>query len=231
MYVIADSRVSDHCSARISGLGHVVIRLPCFWALDAPICAHPDLLVFPLDGKILTFRSYYLENRALFDSLPVRTVLTECDPVGGYPHDVALDALAMGDTLYGKRGAVDEGLRACFGRFVPVRQGYTRCSVLKVTERAAITADRGIADALERDGIAVLRIRPGYISLPGYNCGFIGGAAGDLGNGRIGFFGDFWRHPDAEAIEAFLRRFDREPILLEDGELTDRGGLCLLGGK
>ena len=37
-----------------------------------------------------------------------------------------------------------------------MNQGYSRCSTLAVTENAAITADHGIAAALEHAGVEVL---------------------------------------------------------------------------
>lgn len=225
MYVIADYRVSDLCLTRLAGMGHVVIRLPCFWGLNEAVCAHPDLLFFPERDRIFARRDYYAENRALLDVLPVSIVPLDLPSVPIYPHDAALDALAIGDRLFGREGVTAPELVGRYRRFVSVKQGYTRCSVAMLTPHAAITQDAGIARSLAANGIEVLFVRAGHIALPGYGCGLIGGAGGWLGEGRYGWFGEIARHPDYRAIAAFAERIGCEMIALEDGMLTDRGGL------
>ena len=59
-------------------------------------------------------------------------------------------------------------------RFVNVNQGYSKCSVAKVSEKAAITADSSLYKAMTEQGIDVLLISQGNITLKGYDCGFIG---------------------------------------------------------
>ena len=51
---------------------------------------------------------------------------------------------------------------------------------------------------LTRYGIDVLLIRPGYIELPGYPYGFIGGTNGNLSKDIIVFSGSLKEHPDYE---------------------------------
>ena len=226
--VIADYRVSDKCRARLTELGFAVIRLPCFRGLSSPVCAHSDLLLFPCGEEIFTFRSYYEENRSLLDSFGRRVICVSMEPCGNYPSEAMLDALAVGDTLYGKKGAVAPELMARYSRFCNVKQGYTRCSVALIAPNAAITADRGIADALRSNGVQVLQISPGGIALPGYDSGFIGGAGGSLGEGRYAFFGNWRLHPDARDIAAFAAQHDVSLISLSEEPLTDYGGLVLL---
>ena len=62
------------------------------------------------------------------------------------------------------------------------------------------------------------------ISLPGYNEGFIGGAGGAYDN-TVCLFGSFVHSERAMEVSEFCK--DRGLILisLEDGPLTDRGGI------
>ncbi len=226
--VIADYRVSDNILARFRGLGFAVIRLPCFRGLDRPVSAHPDLLIFPSKDGLILPRIYYEENRALFDRIGCRLIPTDQAPCREYPADVLFDALAVGDTVYGKEGAVAPRILASYPRFRAVKQGYTRCSVAMIGQRAAVTADSGIARALRQDGIDVLVIRPGHIRLPGYDCGFIGGAGGSLGKGRYAFFGDPLSHPDGEAILRFAAMHGTQILSLCGGALTDYGGFLIV---
>ena len=224
--VCVDGRMPRAIRDRLTALGAKVVSLPTFSALPVPVSGHPDLLgaVLP-DGSLLLPRTYYETAPALFDSLAVPLCLTDEKPTGVYPGDVLFDALPIGGTLYGKRGAVSKTLLSCYRNFVPVRQGYAKCSVLPVSDRAAITADRGLADALKKSGVEVLLIRPGNILLPGYDRGFIGGAAGGIGSGRIVFFGDPLTHPDGEAILDFIAGHKKSAVSSAEGLLTDYGGL------
>lgn len=101
---------------------------------------------------------------------------------------------------------------------VNVKQGYACCSIVPVDEDSIITADRGIARAVEDAGITVLSVEPGQVELPGYDNGFLGGTSGRVG-GEIVFNGDLSAHPDYRAIKDFieerglgLKYFDSYPL-------------------
>ena len=114
-------------------------------------------------------------------------------------------------------------------KIVNVNQGYTKCSVCKVSENAIITADQSIAKAAQAMGIDVLPICEGYISLPPFKHGFIGGASG-LCNGlkTLYFCGNINLHKDADAIKAFCKNHNREIVSLSDEVLFDVGTLIFL---
>ncbi len=204
-----------------------IIPLPAFDRLPAPVADHPDMLVYrDTSGDLTVYEGYYAQSRPLFDALPygIRTIPDPKSPA--YPDDVTLNCLNIRARLIGRCDAAHPLLTADLTP-LPVKQGYTRCSTCMVGSSAAITADNGIADALASIGIHVLRIRAGHIRLPGYDCGFIGGATVELEN-RIGFFGDLSAHPDGEAMAAFIRQNGLEPVALCRGSLTDFGGGLLL---
>lgn len=151
---------------------------------------------------------------------------------GSYPENVRLNCLYFRGTLYGKLSAADASVldfcRKNNIQTVNVKQGYTRCSVLLIGNRAAVTADRGIADALQKDGAEVLLIAPGHVTLPGFDCGFIGGA-GFCDGDTVYCFGDITRHPDFEKIKALCAKHNSKiEILCADKPLTDLGGAVLL---
>ena len=229
MTVLIDPRVSEACVRTLVSLGVSVKRLPLSSDLDRPVSGHPDLLTAKLPrGELLLTRRYYEANRAFFDGLGHPLCPTEEALEPQYPRDVLFDALAVGDTLYGKEGTVSRVLRREYRHFVPVKQGYARCSVAMLSDRAAVTADRGLADALRRSGVAVLDIRPGHIALPGYDYVFIGGAGGRLPDGTYVFFGDLTSHPDGEAICRFAEEQKISAVSLSDEPICDHGGiLCL----
>ena len=89
-------------------------------------------------------------------------------------------------------------------RIVHVAQGYTKCSLVVVDESRFLTEDEGIHRELCKiDGIECLLISPGYVELPGFERGFIGGASGRIGD-EIWFNGDISAHPDCGRITDFI---------------------------
>ncbi len=152
-----------------------------------------------------------------------------------YPENVLLNCLFIGNTLYGRLDSVDDTVldycREENIKLVNVNQGYTRCSSLQVAENAVITADKGIAKALENNGAEVLLISPGNIALKGYDYGFIGGA-GFYDNGKVFFFGNIKNHPDYDKIRQFCSLYNSDiEILYQDMPLTDIGSAVVLSNN
>ncbi|MCR5264906.1 MAG: TerB N-terminal domain-containing protein [Clostridiales bacterium] len=214
---------------RLERYGEVRL-LPPYERLPAPVMSHCDMLMFLCCGRLFVWKEYHERHPEIFDDLPVAVVLVDSKPSYIYPGDVGLDLLTLdNDTIcFGhEKTAADEVLRTIGesgGVFVPVRQGYTRCSVMKVGEKAVITADEGIAKEAASRKIDTLVISPGGISLPGYDHGFIGGASGVIGR-NIFFFGSIDRHPDAFQICEFINKRGYGSVSLWNDGLVDLGGL------
>jgi hypothetical protein len=227
--VLVDPYLSDECKCSLASLGFDVREIPVWQGLSGSVSSHPDMLMALLpDGALLTGEEYYRENRGFFDSIGVCIVTDAVCPRSPYPLDVRFDALALGDTVYGKDGSVSEILTGKYKKFTSVKQGYARCSVAVIRENAVITADRGLEAALLNDGFRVLRIEAGHIALRGFDCGFIGGAGGALGDGRYCFFGDIATHPDGDAMAEFLEENEVTAVMLSGGPLSDHGGLLVI---
>jgi hypothetical protein len=112
---------------------------------------------------------------------------------------------------------------------VDVAQGYPACTVLKLSDGAAVTADRGMAKVLSEHGIRVYLIEDGGIALPPYEYGFIGGSAG-VHDGVVYFLGDVSRHPSYAAILAALECEGLRHVSLSGGALVDLGGILFADG-
>lgn len=213
-------------------VGCRVLLIPPWDRLDKPVSAHPDMLIFPLpfeDGsiRILMPEEYYRQNAAFWENTGLPILLTE-HPFGKqYPSDIGLNQLVMKNTLFGKLDAAAPEILSAYRHRIAVRQGYTRCSLLKLSESAAVTSDKGLAEALAKQGTEVLLIEPGHIQLEGYDCGFIGGASFPLPDGMIGLFGDLTSHPDHSAIERFANAHGVE-LRSVRGPLSDFGGGVLI---
>ncbi len=104
-------------------------------------------------------------------------------------------------------------------------QRYAKCSCAVVNADSVITSDPSIEKCCRKAGMNVLRIRSGYIRLPGYAYGFIGGCCGLLSERLLGFSGDIRRHPDYDNIRDFAGNVQVEVVSLGTGILYDIGGI------
>ncbi len=233
---LIDSRASREIKTAIIKAGFSVIELPPARELPTPISAHPDSLLTKI-GQTLILSADYSDDAAyalsdIREYAPHIKLRLSSDSYGKkYPSDAVFNALVIGERIFCKTDTVsdtiiDEARKMGF-EIVSVRQGYPHCSVLKIDENTALTADEGMAKEMEKKGIKVYRIAPGHISLPPYEYGFIGGACGVF-NKKIYFFGDYSSHPSSSVFEKMAADTGFELISLCGGELSDFGGIVFL---
>ncbi|MEA4830565.1 MAG: hypothetical protein VB121_11355 [Enterococcus thailandicus] len=152
---------------------------------------------------------------------------TELIPYIGekYPNDAILNACVINGKIIHNR---DISVLKNENNFIHVRQGYTKCNICSVDKNAIITSDSRIALICNSAGFDVLKITPGYIMLPGFNTGFIGGCAFKISPYNIAFTGSLAAHPDYDAITDFLRNYNIKPIYLTDNPIFDIGSAILM---
>lgn len=198
----------------LQNLGITPLWLPDNAAVDPRLSGHADLMLLHLGGnRVLTY----------LDSLP--DIGLDAVKAAGqgreYPADARLCACIVGRfCIHNFR--ISEPGTAGFER-IDVRQGYAKCCTCVVDERGVITSDAGIARAAARHGLDVLGIRPGYIDLPGFDTGFIGGAAFKCAPDVLAFTGRLDGHPDWPEIARFLRGRGVEPLFLTERPAFDIG--------
>lgn len=232
-YAVCSEGLPGVAAKALSAAGYEVIPLPPHPALDSPVASHADMVFRVLDDSVF-FDKIYEERypgvvAKIVQAGGFKKVVTK-EPLGEkYPDDVKFNVLVGKDFAAAKCGALSPELEqkiACSGReLVPVNQGYAACSCL-LANGALVTADRGIASALEKY-LDVLLITPGHIALPPYNEGFIGGASGFDGE-RVYFVGDISSHPDGEQTVSHLSAHGIQAVSLFDGELFDVGGIVFI---
>ncbi len=212
-----------------------VVHLPPDTSLPAPVCGHSDLLIFRLGDHLIARKGYYRAAKREIDGICERAglelILSDAETGDQYPNDCGLCAAVSGKHILCRSSSADSEilrLAESLGYTVfNVPQGYTKCSCVILADGAIITADRGIAAVTLRNGVDTLLISEGYVDLPGYSYGFIGGATGLWGD-KLYFCGDLKTHPDHEAIVDFARKHNTECISLGDGRLYDVGSLIFI---
>ncbi|MCD7827429.1 MAG: hypothetical protein LUG85_02695 [Clostridiales bacterium] len=149
-----------------------------------------------------------------------------------YPFDVPLNCVAVGKHFICNTDTVSKKIFQYFSdrqyEIIPVSQGYTKCSVVPVTDKALITDDESIFRECILRGLDVLKVSKGNVELEGFPYGFIGGASGKIGDNLIAFNGDINTHENGEGIKKFLSSHGISYISLDKGKLVDVGSIIPL---
>lgn len=199
--------------------------------LDEPVKYHPDMLFYPCKNRKIILAPSQYEQKLILEKMGFKAEFS--NPLKRkYPYDIALNFLPLGQWVFGRTDHTDslvlKNAEEQRLELVKVNQGYARCSVLPVSEKAAITEDESLYKALAEREFDVLKLERGHVTLEGYDCGFIGGAGGKISKDTVIFFGDCSLHPQWSKIKAFLSKYKCESVFLTKEPLADYGGFIPL---
>ncbi len=108
---------------------------------------------------------------------------------------------------------------------IPVKQGYTKCSICIADENSIITDDESIFKSAQNYFDDILLISKGSVRLKEMNYGFIGGCTGKIDKNKIAFNGRIESHDDHNLIIDFLDRHNITAVELLNDRLTDIGSI------
>jgi len=223
---IIDPRMPVEAKKRLEKMGYFIVEISRHKLLPEPVRGHVDMMLFKYNDIVIYEPS--LENIAEllrangYSCIKGRPILSS-----KYPEDIIYNACGIGTKIICYSGSVERHIEDLDCKFIRVRQGYTKCSVIPVDEDSIITSDRFIKDAWEKEGGVALLVQPGYIKLPGYKSGFIGGATG-VTDDSIVFVGSLEAHPDSEPIRSFIKKSGKKIIELYNGPLYDVGTIFFM---
>lgn len=223
-----------YCNILQNGVGKLginILSMPDNPYVDDRLSGHADLSGLHLGGDRLLLAPY-LKGSSFSRQLEDRGFdirFADIEQSALYPNDAQMNVCILGDKVIYNPKTVPDTIVKCLttgDRAVQIssRQGYSRCSVCVVNDNAIITADEGICRSAEAHGVDVLKIRPGYIDLPGFDYGFIGGASFKLSYTKLAFTGGLDKHPDAERIIEFASLHNIDIVYITDKPAFDIGG-------
>ncbi len=233
---IVDERISAEARRTLSLSGFYIIDAPRAKGLPAPLASHPDMLIFKHESTLITSCDYVDEAPFVFEDIfrliPSLTLVVSDESFGeSYPHDAIFNALTVGERIFIKSDtasrAVLEYAKKRGLEIINSKQGYPACTTLAIDGRHTISSDLGMVKLLRENGIETLNISEGEISLPPYEYGFIGGAAGVFRD-TVYFIGSLDTHPDGERIKEFCRAAGKRAISLATHTLTDLGRIIFI---
>ncbi|NQT06266.1 MAG: hypothetical protein HQ575_01855 [Candidatus Omnitrophica bacterium] len=208
----------------------ISLSLPKNSDLYPSIASHPDIFFFRINTDTL-IHSPSVPGKILDDirSHNIRLKESQKTPSGNYPDTASLNCVRAGRYILHNTKLTDDIIKREADNLgltlIHCGQGYSRCSVVPVNDKAIITSDPGITKAAKKEGIDTLLVGPGDIDLPGERYGFIGGASGILPDGTILFLGDIKLHPDYKKMAEFLKKHQAGYIGLPGLPLYDAGSL------
>lgn len=224
--VIIDYRAQKTANA-LKKFGINVYFTPKLKVAYPAVSGHADMLFHQLD--------YYRAAVPPSATDYFKNIFQECEILSGneiadtYPKDAAYNVLRIGNKAFHKKESTEAIIYEYFQnngiKLINTNQGYSKCSVCIVSEKAIITSDRKIAMLAKDNNIDSLLINCGHIVLKDFPYGFIGGASGLISKEILAFNGCIENHPDYDIIKKFCFKHNVEPVSLHDEILEDIGSI------
>ena len=197
------------------------------------IFSHPDIYLFQLDKKTIVHAPGLSRDQLNpFIEKDFTLIKGEGNPKGRYPNTVRYNASRAGEYVFCNQDHIDPVITREIEKqnlkLVNTNQGYARCSMLPVNEKAVITTDHGIASVATEKGLDVLLVSTRGITLPGEKDGFIGGTGGVAPDGTLIILGDVNMLPEGLEIKKFLTKHKAKFITLDNIAPYDAGSILII---
>lgn len=231
MNCFIDYRATEEELLNLQKLNINPILVPKTDLVYQAINGHVDIQLNIIDkNTVIVHKSISSDFLFTLSKYNIKYLLSESSLSSKYPSDIILNALIMNNYFIHNLKFTDKNLLSSqkSKKLINVKQGYTKCSVLPLKEKVAITNDRGIYNALILEGFDMLLIPPGDILLPSLNYGFIGGVGGMISEDELALFGSLEYYKYGELIKDFLKKHKIKALPLKKGKLVDRGSLVLI---
>lgn len=230
MICFVDYRTTKTEISSLKKFNFDVIKIPRDNNLYKAIDGHTDIQLNILDtNTIIINKNINLTFKELLKTKNINFIESYTTLSEKYPNNIPLNAYITDNYLIHNLKFTDKKiLDYCKNKkIINVKQGYTKCSILPLREKAIITNDNGIYNTLKSEDFDILLLPYGDIELSGLNYGFIGGVGGMISNDCMAFFGSLDNYAYGDEVKKFLYKYDIKPIYLNNTKLIDRGSLLV----
>jgi len=228
---VIDPRLPEICVKKLNHAGFKTIEAPLSDLLETPISGHPDMQMFLHNKNLFVHPEIDLSFLKKIENY-VNIIHCSSRLAKSYPGDIAYNIACAGKIALHRKDSTDLTIQNYFLKneieIINTKQGYSKCSTLIVDDASIITADKSTYMAADSAGIDSLLITQGYINLPGYNYGFIGGASGRYLD-TIYLTGTIDHHPDFKIIVQFIESRKLQLNILSDQRIFDSGSIFFIG--
>lgn len=194
---------------------------------------HPDMILHHLGGEDIVVAPDVDKNFLWqLEGYGFNIIKGETPLYRNYPGDIAYNVARIGDVAFHNIRYTDKvllnELKKRGVKLIDIKQGYAKCSICIVNEKAIITQDVGIANKAREHGIEVLLVPPGNIKLYELNYGFIGGATGLISKSELAVAGNIQFYKYKDEILDYLDNNGISVVNLVCDEITDIGSIIPL---
>lgn len=217
--VFIGEKYADKLEIPLKNRGIDCILVPINKNIEWQINSHADIQLIHIKDNIFVCEpSIKVDFDVIFGQTELFSV---------YPNNIAYNGLLIGNNFFHKLDKTDPEILKNLENVSlhNVKQGFARCSTLVLSEKYAITADKGMFDALTSAKIETLLIENGHIDLEGYDYGFIGGSGFKIDAKTVCFTGKLDHHPSFLSIVEFITNIDMQIDYLTDDKIFDVGSI------
>lgn len=230
MICFVDYRTTENEINSLKKLNYDVIKIPKDNNLYEAINGHTDIQLNIINKHTLIVnKNINLSFKELLKTKNINFIESDSTLSSKYPNNISLNAYITDNYLVHNLKFTDKKILEYSKnkKNINVNQGYTKCSILPLREKAIITNDAGIYNTLKSENFDILLLPFGDIELSGFNYGFIGGVGGMISNDSMAFFGSLDNYTFGNEVKNFLYKYDIKPIYLSNTKLIDRGSLLV----
>jgi len=228
MLILCDSKIPETAKVKLAAYGEIVEFATEGITYDA-ISGHPDIFFCPSPAGLIVAPNLPDDYFKILDQKGISYITGQL-PVGKeYPESARYNVLFAGTMLILNPDLSDPSIQQLNpeSEIIPVKQGYTRCSLVTLPNNTFITSDHGIEKTLKQVDREVLFVDPSVIKLHGFDNGFFGGACAVYGDslficGSLKFF------KEQELLRRFAKKAGVNIIELYDGPPVDVGTILFL---
>lgn len=185
---------------------------------------HPDMqFVMIAENTALVCSQAYSYYKNL---LPGFNILSAPNISSPYPNDCKLNFAVIAKTRFTSKHHISiDGFK--FNE-VYTNQGYTKCNICILNEKAILTSDAKIGSIAENNGFRAYIMPSNEIALKGYKNGFWGGTSGLIDKSKLFFNGNIKDLTCYKELMSILDQEKIEPIYSDVIPLTDIGSILPL---
>jgi hypothetical protein len=226
MIILASYTVPAEARAKLKTMGTLVLLRPQPGVYKS-IASHPD--IFFCVGPNCLYISPALSEELINKLRAVHFFKGSAPPLNNYPASARYNAVMAHGVFIHNLKATDPALLLAAQDMeqIHVKQAYTRCNLICLSNSHFITSDKGIEKTLLSYGKRVCYISPRQVSLSGHPHGFIGGACGMLGQ-TLYVCGGLSHLNEAEELKQFLTACDWGFVELYKGPPSDVGSVLFV---
>ncbi|MDP4266159.1 MAG: hypothetical protein Q8880_01835 [Bacteroidota bacterium] len=226
MLIFIDKKIPEQAKDKLAKYGEIVELASKDITYNA-ISGHPDIFLSKTSENIfivapnapeIIFQKFSEYNKEYVKGI---------DKVGKeYPFTALYNAVFT-DSLFIHNFKISDFSLINAGKnkeHISIRQGYCRCNLISLHDKAFITSDPGIYKELKGREFHVLLVKTEGILLEDFRYGFFGGTCGIIDD-KLLIIGSLKYYKDGDEVKNFVKKMGLNIVELYDGLLFDGGGI------